>query len=656
MEQTVRASQLESPLGWLNTDRPLRVGQELRGQVVLLDFWTYCCINCIHILPDLKYLERKYADQPLVVIGVHSAKFTNESSRQTIRAAIHRYEIEHPVIVDDQMAIWRAYGARSWPTFVVIDPEGYVALHTAGEGQRVALDQAIEQLMDHHRRKGTLADAPLKLRRDGVVRPATGLAFPGKVFADAQGRRVFIADSNHNRVVVTTLPDEAGNCDLIQTIGSGAIGRDDGPAESATFDHPQGLVLSGDTLYVADTENHLIRAVDLNTWRVTTAVGTGEMGYDRAGGAMGTQQPISTPWDLCMEGGTLYVAMAGLHQIWRCEMPIGFARSLAGTGRENIVDGPVESAALSQPSGVCLMGGTLYIADSEVSAVRGIDLAAETVFTLIGQGLFVFGDVDGPHAQARFQHPLGLTPHNGKLLVADTYNHKIKLVDPNDRTATTLYGTGRPGTATPDGGLALFEPGGLNAAGDTLFIADTNNHRVVMVDLRTHRWSELRINGLSRPTTIEGGWPIAIAVGDSISHRSPAPTFARDGAGTAAKHVIKAQAVTIATDSEIELRLTVCLPDGAHLNPEAPWHARVSRNATILAQTSGFSDSFPVAITVPPDAPAGDWIVAVSFVYCTDRAEALCIPAEVVWRVSPERAGAADQSITLAATATQHGH
>ncbi len=621
MEARVRAPQLESPLGWLNTDRPLRVGRELHGQVVLLDFWTYCCINCIHILPDLKYLERKYANRPFVVIGVHSAKFTNEASRQTIRAAIHRYEIEHPVIVDDRMKIWQAYGARSWPTYVLIDPEGYVALHTAGEGQRETLDRAIGEVMEHHEAQETLADGPLTVRRDGLVEPATGLAFPGKVLADADGQRVFIADSNHNRIVVTGWPDKRGRCDLIQVVGSGAIGRDDGPAESASFDHPQGMAVSGDTLYVADTENHLIRAVDLNTWQVSTAVGTGEMGYDRAGGAMGVQQAISTPWDVCMEGGTLYVAMAGLHQIWRIEMPIGFARAFAGTGRENIVDGPTESAALSQPSGVCLLGGKLYFADSEVSAVRGIDLASEQVFTIIGQGLFVFGDKDGKHPAARLQHPLGVTPWGDKLLVADTYNHKIKVVDPAERSATALYGTGQPCTATPDGGLGLFEPGGLNVAGDTLFIADTNNHRIVMVDLKTHRWVELSVNGLSRP----------------------------EGPAGAGDRMIEVELVTVASDGDLELSLDVTLPQGAHLNAEAPWTAQATEDGRVLAQVTGYSDAPPLLIKVP--APVGNrFEVTLSFVYCTDGEGALCVPGEVRWRVPVRRATEGDKRVPLEAT------
>jgi len=413
---------------------------------------------------------------------------------------------------------------------------------------------------------------------------------------------------------------------LIKTIGSGTVGRSDGSADAAEFDHPQGLALSGDTLYVADTENHLIRAVDCSDWTVTTVVGTGEMAYDRAGGRMGVQQAISSPWDVACEGGTVYVAMAGLHQIWRVEMPIGFARALAGSGRENIVDGPVETAALSQPSGICLHRGKLYIADSEVSALRGIDLACEMVFTVIGEGLFVFGDVDGVHPKAKLQHCLGVAAWGDKLLVADSYNHKIKVVDPDARSVTTLYGSGKPGTCAPDNGLGLHEPGGLDVAGDTLFIADTNNHRVVRIAMKTGAWSELKFDGLTAPTKrIEPGMP--------------------------ASSVIDVEPVTIAANSETKLWLSVRLPERAHLNVEAPWTVRVSAGGETLVQQTGYADGFPIIVNIPADAGRQQqgWDVALSLVYCTDGAESLCIPADVRWRVPVMRSASGQSEVELSA-------
>src|SRR5258706_11127860 len=261
MNDRPRAPELRPGFAWLNTDRPLMFAKELKGQVVLLDFWTYCCINCMHVLPDLAYLEEKYKDQPFLVVGVHSAKFTNEGQRQTVRAAVGRYEIAHPVIIDENMQLWSEYAVRSWPTLVLVGSDRRIVGAVAGEGNREALDKAIAATLEEGRARGDLAQGPLHIERERSVRAATGLAFPGKVLADPQGGRLFIADSNHNRIVVTTLPDEEGRSRLLRTIGHGRVGREDGPAEGAGFHHPQGLALSGEVLYVADTENHLIRAV-----------------------------------------------------------------------------------------------------------------------------------------------------------------------------------------------------------------------------------------------------------------------------------------------------------------------------------------------------------------------------------------------------------
>ncbi len=644
MTGLVRAPQLDVGLGWLNTDRPLRFGQELAGQVVVLDFWTYCCINCMHILPDLAYLEHKYRNHPVVFIGVHSAKFPNESSRETIRSAILRYEIQHPVVIDDGMKIWRSYAARSWPTLLVVDPTGSIVLHLAGEGNRNALDQAIEQALAQARSAGTLASAPLTLRREANVRATSGLAFPGKVLADLELDRLFVADSNHNRIVVAQLPDERGRCRVLKVVGGGAIGASDGPAHRATFNHPQGLVTGLGNLYVADTENHLIRAIHLETYEVTTIVGTGEMTYDFAGGGMGTAQGINSPWDLVREGSTLYVAMAGTHQIWRIDLPVGFARALAGSGRENIVDGPTETSALAQPSGICSLGGRLYFADSEVSAIRGIDLAVERVFTVIGEGLFSFGDVDGAHPKAQLQHPLGLAAWGSSLIVADTYNHKIKVVDPGARSARTILGAGKPATSTDAGGPAFFEPGGLCVAGDLLFVADTNNHRIVRINLKTHVWNEIVFEGLEcvlkplSPTEGEG------RVRGSSDAPLSAPTSACEGDIAA----IDAEGVSVADGTDIELLLDVQLPTAAHLNAEAPWSVRVSFNGETLAQQTGRSTSMPVRIVIPaPRAGgSGDWRVEFSFTYCTEGEGQLCIPRHLVWIV-PVRGGGNERRVAL---------
>lgn len=624
MAESVSAPELDAGLAWLNTDRPLRLGDELRGHVVVLDFWTYCCINCMHILPDLAYLEDKYGNEPVTFIGVHSAKFTNEASRETIRAAILRYEIQHPVVIDDNMKTWRSYAVRSWPTVVVIDPSGNVVGNVAGEGCREAIDTAIAHALGQGHADGTLAAGPLTLRREASVRAASGLAFPGKILADERAGRLYVADSNHNRIVIAEMPDPSGRSPVIKVVGAGGVGADDGPFDKATFNHPQGLAAGHGSLYVADTDNHLIRAIDLSSFEVTTIVGTGEMSNDRAGGLMGTQQGLNSPWDLALEGSTLFVAMAGSHQIWRIDLPVGFARALAGSGRENIVDGPAETAALAQPSGICIVGGSLYFADSEVSAVRGIDLAAERVFTVIGEGLFSFGDVDGIHPQAKLQHPLGIDAWNASLVVADTYNHKIKLVDPAARSARTLQGTGKPGASLPGGEVEFFEPGGLSVAGDHVYIADTNNHRIVRVNLTTNDWNELIFEGLIGPHDSDESTP----------------------------SVIKCEPLSIIQGRDIELVLDIDLPPRTHLNPEAPWSVRVTAGDTTLVQRTGRSGSLPLKVLIPAVSvvTGREWTVDAAFAYCTEGERTLCIPARLNW-IAPVSTGGDSSTATFRATA-----
>ncbi len=628
MAGDVRAPELNSRLGWLNTDRPLLFAGELQGQVTVLDFWTYCCINCMHILPDLAYLEEKYRDEPVAFVGVHSAKFANEASCETIRAAILRYEIQHPVIIDENMKIWQSYAVRSWPTLVVVDSTGRVVGSIGGEGSRDAIDEMISQALENGRSAKTLAIGPLTVRKESSVRAASGLAFPGKILADADGRRLFIADSNHNRIVVAGWPDEKGRSEAIHVIGEGSVGRMDGTAAEATFHHPQGLALKNGTLYVADTENHLIRSIDLESLEVATVVGTGEMSNDRAGGAMGPGQGLNSPWDLAIEGSTLYVAMAGTHQIWRIDLPVGFARAFAGSGRENIVDGPTESAALAQPSGICIVGDKIYFADSEVSAVRGIDMSSEKVFTVIGEGLFSFGDVDGEHPKAKLQHPLGIDAYGTSLIIADTYNHKIKLVEPGSRSVRTLFGTGEPGASADNGEVAFFEPGGLSVAGDEIFVADTNNHRIVRLNLTTRAWDEIALKGLSDDANVL----------------------------TPEVNAIQADKTSIKSDADIELLIDVRLPADSHLSDEAPWSIQVDSSNCLLAQHTGKADHFPLCVTIPASdvtASADDWLVTVSFAYCTETETALCVPVQLSWRLPISYDGVADR-IHLATKIDKH--
>lgn len=488
MEPRVRAPQLPQNNPWLNTERPLSL-PELKGRVVLLDFWTYCCINCLHVLPDLKFLEQKYKDS-LTVIGVHSAKFDNEKEVENIRQAILRYDIEHPVLVDSDFRVWQEYAVKAWPTLVIIDPEGYYVGHVSGEGNLQILDNKISELIEAHREKGTIDLREIDLTLEKQQQPLnTPLAFPGKVLAsqNADGKEyLFIADSGHHRIIVSSF-----NGEVLHVIGNGAPGLTDGSFKEAQFFAPQGMAFDEDNqiLYVADTENHAIRQVNLQTQQVITIAGKGEQSHHirpHSGAALETA--LNSPWDLVKVGNKLFIAMAGPHQIWEMELETGMVETYAGTGAEACVDGELTESAFAQPSGITTDGRELYIADSEVSSIRAVGIVdVLKVRTVCGSGeLFSFGDEDGIGSKVRLQHCLGVEYAPDYLWVADTYNHKIKRVDPHTGNCITMLGDGEP--ELKDGqGLAssFFEPSGLSALSTHLFIADTNNHAIRRVELDT---------------------------------------------------------------------------------------------------------------------------------------------------------------------------
>ena len=445
----------------------------------------------MHLFPQLRKLEEKYANE-LTVVGVHSAKFTAEKHTESLRLAVLRYEIEHPVVNDRDFQVWRQYGIRAWPTLMFIDPAGKIAGKHEGEITADTFDRVIKDLVSVYDGQGLLERRQLNFKLEREREWERPLSFPGKVLADAPGDRLFIADSNHNRIVITTL---AG--DVIRIVGSGERGFTDGPFDAARFFDPQGLAISGDRLYVADTKNHAIRLVDLQSRSVTTLAGTGKQATSFHDGGEGRLVALNSPWDLALNGDTLYIAMAGFHQLWRLELEDNSVRPHAGSGRERIVDGPLASAQLAQPSGLVTDGRRLFFTDSETSAIRSADLLSSgEVKTIVGTDLFTFGDVDGTGDQVRLQHPLGLDISDGVLYVADTYNNKIKRVYPATRGAAHLIGSGQPGhrDGSPDS-ATFHEPGGISVADGRLYVADTNNHAVRVASLDTLTVETLEIRG-----------------------------------------------------------------------------------------------------------------------------------------------------------------
>lgn len=477
----VRSAPLAGRGPWLNTGgRDLSLA-ELRGKIVILDFWTFCCVNCLHVLDELRELEHKYADV-LVVIGVHSPKFAHEAEAAAVAAAVERYEVEHPVWNDPDLATWQAYGVRAWPTLAVIDPEGYVVAQHSGEGHAHALDVLIAELVAEHSAKGTLH------RGDGpyVAPPPTAgvLRFPAKAAGLPDGR-LLVADAGHHRVV---LLDPAGE-QLVSVFGAGRRGWQDGTT-AAEFCEPNGVCLLppavaevvGYDAVVADTVNHCLRGLRLADGEVTTVAGTGEQWMQGDGPGL---QPaparatrLSSPWDVVWWPaiGEVAVAMAGIHQIWAFHPVAGTVRVLAGTTNEGLVDGEGSAAWFAQTSGLAVSadGQELWLADSETSALRSI--SNSLVRTHIGAGLFDFGHVDGSAATARLQHPLGLTVlPDGSIAIADTYNNAVRHFDPVTREVATIARE----LAEPSGLLPVPNPAG----GFDLLVVESAAHRLTRIAL-----------------------------------------------------------------------------------------------------------------------------------------------------------------------------
>ncbi|MEO5321243.1 NHL domain-containing thioredoxin family protein [Arthrobacter sp. CC3] len=528
----VRASELVGR-NWLNTGGKSLDLEALRGKIVLLDFWTFCCINCLHVLDELRPLEEKYSDV-LVTVGVHSPKFEHEADPVALAAAVERYEIHHPVLDDPELETWKAYTARAWPTLVVIDPEGYIVAHLSGEGHADGLSVLIPELIAQHEAKGTLH------RGNGpyvAPEPTSGtLRFPGKALFLPAGRGTrsngtadagtsdggtsggvapdsgswLVTDTGHHRLVELDTDFHT----VLRTYGSGTKGYADGPGAdvdsfkpAAQFNEPQGLVLlpedvaakTGYDVVIADSVNHRLRGLSLADGTVTTLAGSGvqrllETGPARvdedAAGFTGrlSDHPLdvalSSPWDVVWSAklDAVVVAMAGVHQIFSFDPLSGAVSILAGNGLEGLQDGPAHEAWFAQSSGLAEDAeGNIWVADSETSALRKLvidDAGTVTVETAVGKGLFDFGFRDGPAADARLQHPLGVTVlPDGSVAIADTYNGAVRRYDPATGTVSTLArGLSEPSDVIVDHThTAGSEP--------LLVVVEANKHQLIYVPI-----------------------------------------------------------------------------------------------------------------------------------------------------------------------------
>lgn len=594
-EARLVAPSLGGGSAWLNVDRALEVG-DLRGRVVVIDFWTSCCINCLHTLPTLKALEERVPASELVVVGVHSPKFTSEARGDRLAPILAQYGVHHPIVVDSSMAIWDRWGARAWPSIAVLDARGRIAFVDAGEPELERLEAVVRVLREEARAAGILASTPLAGLAPVDSAWERPLSFPSNVVALADGG-LAISDTAHHRVILT---DRQGAVRAV--VGSGLEGMTNGAFDAASFRRPRGLAVKGEEIYVADTDNHAVRAIDLRRGRVRTVAGSGLLGEAPLDGVwIPALRGLRSPWDLRFVGERLFVALAGSHQVGELDLAGSRMRAFAGTGREARVDGPSTSAAFAQPSALATDGQELFVLDSETSSVRGVRIDSGRVRTIVGEDLFVFGDVDGDARTTRLQHPLGLAYLDGALWVADTYNNKLKRIDPaTGSTRTRLGGAGEP---------RLAEPAGLGVRDGRIVIVDTNQHRLIELDPTTSATRVWVPSGLVAP--------------------SRGVAFATSAAPRALETV--SLGVVRVGDGEQRIQLRWALPQGTIVNAEAPYSLRWERQEGLAAlppsqegRGEGIARELSVPITLAADAASLEGVL--DLVVCDDVDHASCVP------------------------------
>ena len=627
-------------LEWVNTDGPVRA-EDLRGKFVLVDFWTSCCLNCFHVLAELEKVKEKYPNE-VVVVGIHSGKFSNEKDSQNVLEAIEKYRINHPVANDFDHKYFQKMAAMFWPTVIVVTPDGQMVLIARNEIKAEYLVDKIEQGLDYYRKKDLIDDSPLHLKVARSSDAVTPLRFPGNVLADDQNDRLYIADSGHNRIVICTLDGK-----LLDVVGTGKVGRSDGGFENATFNYPQGMALRRNTLYVADSKNHCIRAIDLVDENVSTVAGVGEiseMPFPKQDGfRKWSGDPLKTklksPWSLLVHSDWLYIGMAGSHQIWRMALDGSKIELFAGNGREDVVDGPylpsepykIGSASFGQPMGITRSLETMYVADAEGNSIRQVPLIPNgTVTTLLGtdylpQGrLFSYGDVNGPYKTAKFQHPMDVEFHIDRIFVADTYNNKIKsiqgsvdLIARDNAFLEDFIGTGQAGLSNDPNEVMFDEPGGLSASASKLYVADTNNHVVRVVGIYNKETSTIKIEGLEPP----------------VSNRNTRPDLSW-------AHQIETKPVAVTKDKQLSLDAELFIAEYLKLNDQAANGYYVDFLDTDKKPIE-MNDFQPIDPTksdfkINVDAiPGGTKYIRISMIYyyCTKGGEGICRLGGVAWTV-----------------------
>ncbi|CAD5114752.1 DgyrCDS3792 [Dimorphilus gyrociliatus] len=465
-------------MSWINVTRPIKK-EDFAGKLLIVDFFTYCCINCIHILPILKEIEKIWEkENNIQVIGVHSAKFPNEKQSKSVIDAVQRYNIEHPVLNDSEMRLWSEMNISCWPTVVLFSHDLKALLYIFGENHENLLKEFIKIAFNHLQlRHNVTRQIPVKV--DYISRKSSDLSYPGKVFVDDE--YIMISNSRRNKIIIT---DHLGS--IKHHIGSGLNGDKDGNFQTCSFSNPQGLVRHGNVIFIADTGNNKIRKINLDSGRVTSLPNCKKFGK-------------CSPWDLYLTKDYLVVAMSGIHQLWaytlnNCVILGENLREnswchLCGTGEEGAKNNLYpKSATLAQPSGVTVFNDLIVFADSESSSIRSFSLQNGSVKNIVGgdinpSNLFAFGDIDGKGQKVKLQHPMSVSVSNEKnIIIADSYNNKLKEIDVKERECRTIDIEG------------LNEPGGLSVYKDQIFIADTNNHCIKIYDKLTKQLEKMELS------------------------------------------------------------------------------------------------------------------------------------------------------------------
>ena len=456
-------AELPAGLDWVNADQPPALSA-FRGRVTLLYFWTFDGINSLNLLAELPPLERRFHDG-LAVIGVHCPNYPRQCEPGIVLKAVNRLGLRHPVANDPGYLAWQQFGIEAWPSVVLLDVEGRPAGLYAGEGRSSEIAARIAALLD----EAASRDLRIFDSQTDVVRPEEHrpLAFPTRVIATSQ--HLYVADTGHHRILEAT---HGGR--ILRQFGLGSASFADGHDVEAGFSYPQGLALHRDTLYVADTGNHAIRRVRLASGEVDTIAGTGHMGRDRA-----IEHPdpravgLAWPLDVSLDDEHLFFSLAGQNQIWALDLARNTLGVFAGSGKFGMEDGEAAYASFAHPAGLCVLGRQLIVADAGANAIRAVSLGDGRVSTVAGAGPFEFGDAAGIGHDARLQHPLVVSPDpRGLVFLVDTLNNRIKALNTRTREVRGFN------LAWP-----FAEPEGIALAAGALWVANTNAHEIVRVDL-----------------------------------------------------------------------------------------------------------------------------------------------------------------------------